>query len=232
MSLYTFIKRLIYPPCCPFCNAALPLANVKYSDGFFYKCVCDDCRSSLPSEPFARVLPCSSRCVSPLEYKGKYKKSIIYLKRKGKRMTAVQLSRIISECVADQYGNRKFDLITCVPLSKKQKKLRGYNQSELIAVNIGQMLNIPFDDVLDKLRENSSQHTLSAKERKQNVKDIYYVPNASHVAGKSVLLIDDIVTTGFTLSDCVRALYEAGACSVYCATAAITQNYRSETDES
>ncbi len=110
------------------------------------------------------------------------------------------------------------ELVTFVPLSKNHRRERGYNQSGALAEELGRLLNLPVKPVLEKVKENKIQHLLSAKERRQNVRNVYRA--SSEVHGKKVLLVDDIVTTGATLRECAGQLYRAGAEKVFALCAA------------
>lgn len=118
-----------------------------------------------------------------------------------------------------------FDIVTCVPLSKKGMKMRGYNQSEILAKSVSHTLGVKYSDTLEKTAEIPSQHTLSAEQRKGNVLGAYEVLGGAQnsLCGKRVLLCDDIRTTGSTLGECARVLRDAGSAEVYCVCAAVTR---------
>jgi competence protein ComFC len=109
----------------------------------------------------------------------------------------------------------KVDVIVPVPLSVNRQKERGYNQSSLLGRPLALAINKPFrTDMLLKNRETHTQVGLNALERKRNVAGAYSThPNL--VNGKSILIIDDVTTTGSTISACAQALHQAGASAVY-----------------
>lgn len=112
-----------------------------------------------------------------------------------------------------------FDFVTCVPLSAKGRRKRGYNQAALLAKQTALHLHLPYKATLIKIRENTAQHSLPKAMRWENVQGVYAPRRKTLLNGKSVLLIDDIVTTGNTLRECAHVLEKSGA-TVWCATLA------------
>ena len=127
---------------------------------------------------------------------------------------AVPISRFV-----DSLG-WSFDVVVPVPLGEKRMKERGYNQVALIAKPLSLSLGrIYHQAALKRRRETKSQVGLSAVERRQNVHDAF-IADSRIVRGKSVLLMDDVATTGATLSSGAEALLQAGASQVYAITVA------------
>lgn len=113
----------------------------------------------------------------------------------------------------------KTHLILPVPLHIRRLRERGFNQSAFLARSMGRGLHLPVRfDVLDRKCWTEPQTRLSREERLQNVKDAFVVLKPGAVAERSVLLIDDVYTTGTTLSECARTLKEAGAAEVHAVT--------------
>jgi ComF family protein len=111
------------------------------------------------------------------------------------------------------------DVVVPIPLGKKRKKERGYNQVAMIAIPLAEKLAIPYlSKALVRARETRSQVGLSAEERVKNVDRAFQARPT--VGGKAVLLIDDVATTGATLSSGAEALYSAGAAEVLAFTVA------------
>lgn len=105
-----------------------------------------------------------------------------------------------------------YDIIIPVPISKKRKKERGYNQSLLIAKEIAKNENIKLkDNVIVKAKNNTTQSKLNKEERTENVKNVYKITKNKEIIDKNILLIDDIFTTGATLNECSKMLKQAGA---------------------
>lgn len=137
---------------------------------------------------------------------------------------SVAMAKDIAHCVKERYNDIDFDCVTYVPLSKKRFKKRGYNQSQLLAESIGSEIGVEVKNLLYKVFDNKSQRTQSHRERKVNVYGAYDLIDNVDVADKTILLIDDVKTTGSTLNECAKMLKIYGAKSVYCATFAITMH--------
>lgn len=121
----------------------------------------------------------------------------------------MDLARLMFPSVANYES--QFDIVIPVPLGRERLKERGYNQANLLAHPIALQVNRPFTpQALFRSRETGSQVGLNAQERKQNVKNAFQ-GRPSLVAGKRILLVDDVATTGATLSECSTALKQAGA---------------------
>ncbi len=121
----------------------------------------------------------------------------------------------------DFYGVN-FNALVYVPLPLKSELKRGYNQSRELALRLSEILNIPFtENALGCKGKLHTQHKTKMKDRFNNVKGVYF-PNIS-LSGRTVLLVDDIKTTGATLDECTKALLKAGANEVYCVTGLITK---------
>ena len=115
------------------------------------------------------------------------------------------------------FSGIEFDVVTCIPLSKKSFNSRGYNQSELLARAIATDFKIPFTPLLKKVKDNNAQHTLPRENRKYNVLNVYESIETAKKY-KNILLIDDIITTGSTLNECVKLLQSRFDANIFCAT--------------
>ena len=120
--------------------------------------------------------------------------------------------------VKETFSDVSFDVITCVPLSKRRKNDRGYNQAELLARSVSKNLGIPYSELLRKVVNNKVQHKENARERKINVYGVYDLIDGVDVNGKTVLLVDDVKTTGSTLNECAKMLKMHGAEKVFVVT--------------
>ncbi|MEG1720246.1 MAG: ComF family protein [Pseudoflavonifractor sp.] len=204
------ILDLIFPPRCVFCGAILSKGGL-----------CDQCQPLLPwlTEGTAeQTLEFCSLCVSPLRYEGAVRKSIHRYKFRGMRGYAEIYGGLVADCIRDHLAGR-YDLISWVPLSKKHLRTRGYDQAFLLANAAARSLGTAPQPTLRKARNTAAQSGLTEDSaRRANVMGAYEVPNPALIAGKRVLLIDDVVTTGSTLTECARVLRTAGAADVICAT--------------
>ena len=105
---------------------------------------------------------------------------------------------------------KSYDIIIPVPMHRKKLKLRGYNQSELIAREIAKKAKIDIDtNILIKIKNNKVQSTLDKKEREENTKNVYKLINQEKIYNKNVLIFDDIFTTGATINSCINEIRKA-----------------------
>ena len=103
-------------------------------------------------------------------------------------------------------------ILVPVPLCKKRLKKRGYNQSELLAKEIGEILNYPvLSDVLIRTRDTTPQKKMTVKEREENLRGAFSILDASKIIGSRVILVDDVFTSGSTANECAKVLKAAGA---------------------
>lgn len=138
------------------------------------------------------------------------------------------LAEDISETVKTDFTDINFDFIDFIPFSKNQNKKRKYNPAGEIAKEMSEILSIPVRNVLTKPFETGTQHISGSFYRQGNVAGAYDIAENANLHGKTVLLVDDIKTTGSTLNECTRVLKIAGADKVYCAVAALTAREKSE----
>jgi competence protein len=111
------------------------------------------------------------------------------------------------------------DIIVPVPMFRSDKRARGYNQSELIAKTVGRVLNIPVSSrAVIKVRKTAPQKNLNRIMRAINIMKAFYVAEPKTLSGKSVLIIDDICTTGNTLKEIAKLLIKSGVKEVHCAS--------------
>ncbi|WP_256003395.1 ComF family protein [Pedobacter deserti] len=147
--------------------------------------------------------------------KGNLTQGLVHrLKYKGRRSAGIMLGRMIGrrlEEAAQQHegrgGFRNIDLIIPVPLHKTKQRMRGFNQSYFLAVGIAEHLCIPVSTtVLLRTRAGSSQTTRNRYDRTENLCNAFQLKKPGAVAGKHILLVDDVITTGATLEACCLAL--------------------------
>ena len=136
-----------------------------------------------------------------------------------------RFSADIVNAVRKNYNDITFDFVTYVPLRRFREFSRGYNQSKLLANEIAKELNLPCIDCLSKIRYTGVQHHKSAVERKADVFGSYDVKekHRNKIDGKTILLIDDVKTTGSTLNECAKMLNIYNANGVYAAAFAIAK---------
>lgn len=204
---------VIFPERCPYCRDAVRPCEI----------ACEDCKEILPEYAYTKKVAGDNTVLAAVPYKDSFKDAILRIKFGRKKQYAYQLAKMMSERLSSELKEPDFDVITFVPLHPKTLKERGFNQSELLARYIGENLQIPCEALLKKTRLNEPQHKiLGSNKRKENVKGVFRCIDKKRVKGRKILLIDDIVTTGFTLSECVKMLSEYGCDKIYCMTFAIT----------
>jgi ComF family protein len=146
------------------------------------------------------------------------------LKYQGNRECGTELGRLIGHALLSSGRFEGIDLAIPMPLFDSKKRRRGYNQSALLAEGAASVLQVDVDDrIVKRTTDTSTQTHKSRTERWDNVKLVFNVPNPAYVKDRSVLLIDDVVTTGASLEACGRALLEAGCLRLCIATAAFTE---------
>jgi ComF family protein len=181
---------------------------------------CELCRRAGP--PYVRAIAYGS-------YDGGLRELIHLLKYDKVRPAANVLGRMLAEVIAElepAFGSTEI-LVVPVPLHASKKRERGFNQSDLMAraavkqSSLGGRLKLQ-SELLQRKRITKSQIGLTRHQRRENLRGAFTVTDPSEVAGRIVLLIDDVFTTGTTVSECARILRRAGASKVFVATAART----------
>lgn len=110
--------------------------------------------------------------------------------------------------------NLNYDFIFFAPLNKKRRSWRGFNQAELLAKSLAKELELEVG-ILEKVKDTKTQVGLTKKERQKNVMGVFRLKEPKDLTGKKVLIVDDVLTTGTTLSECAKVLKKAGAGSVH-----------------
>lgn len=204
-----FFIDLVYPRRCPYCRAVIES----------YEHACKNCIDEMPSDGIHQGVGLGYRCVSALPYDGKYRTAMLSFKFDNKLQYSKQFAVLITNEVLKSYPDMVFDYITYVPMHKKAEASRGYNQCELLAKDVADILKLPCVGVLNKIRETEPQHkTKSRAERKTNLRGAFKVIDKATVTGRSILLLDDIVTTGATLGECAKTLQKSKPALICCVT--------------
>jgi len=191
--------EFVLPPLCPLCG------NPSSSELF-----CQRCQQSAPAIDGVR---------SVAFFEPPLRQAVHALKYRGLRSLAAPLAGLMA--VYWRRDSLPAGVIVPVPLHRSRLRERGYNQAALLARALGAEIGLPVrEDWLVRTRATLPQVELDASERKKNVADAFQCRNSDAVAGRRVLLIDDVCTTGATLESCSLALREAGAQSVWAFTLA------------
>ena len=163
--------------------------------------------------------------VAPFYFADNVRKGVHAFKFRGRVANADAYANEMSKTVLLNFSGIDFDFITSVPLTRKSRKARGYNQCKLLAERIGETLGIEYrDDILVKIFETDKQHRITPKYRKGNLIGVFDVPQPLMVKNKVILLCDDISTSGETLNECAKMLWLNGAEKVYCISLALTRH--------
>jgi ComF family protein len=144
------------------------------------------------------------------------------LKYENKFPIGIFLGKTLANKIKTDRSDWNIDLIIPIPLHQLKKAERGYNQSFYIARGIGKILNITFSHrIVKRIKYTESQTTMTLNERAENISGAFRIRNKNSVKGKNILLVDDVITTGATISECGKILLEAGANKIYAASVAI-----------
>lgn len=210
------ILKLLFPPKCMLCG--MPLREDEE--------ICGQCRQKVllnTAPPRVEKGAFFDKAAAGLWYENDVRNAIHGLKYREKQNYARPLARVMTYAYQHKIGE-ECDLIAFVPTNPSTLRERGYDQAQLLAESLSAMLDIPCVPALKKIRETSPMHGLKPDERRANVLGAYVVDCEEELlAGKRVLLADDILTTGSTLSECARMLKTAGAARVYGLCAAATR---------
>ncbi|MDF9406978.1 MAG: DNA utilization protein GntX [Pelotomaculum sp. PtaB.Bin013] len=206
--LSTISGYRLEPHCC-LCGRLPEKMAPSAPDGYY---LCSECRRH--GWPFVLA-----RAAGP--YEGILKEVIHRFKYGGSRRLAVPLAALMVEVLLSETLYANIDLVLPVPLTYNKLRRRGFNQAGLLAKEIGSGLKIPVSgSVLVKITDTPSQTGLSRAAREINLKNVFKVTDARYLQGKNILIVDDVFTTGSTMSSAAAVVKRAGAVQVFVVTAA------------
>jgi len=241
MSLFKIIADFIIPPKCLFCGAALsngtrPLicekcktshgtsntlccrcgSEFEYRNGLPYCNTCRSCR-----HPFDGVVSC-------FFYSDGVRRAVVEHKFNFEYNNSSTFSRVVSDKIKNVFIDKLPDIIIPVPSSRKRTFQRGYDPLVEIAEEISLLTDIPLiTKAVIKHKDIPQQSTLSSfRQRLRNVRGCFRVENKNLIKGKTVLLFDDVYTTGATTRECAKVLKRGGAAYIIIVTLAISENFR------
>ncbi len=226
-EIIEYISAAFFPNRCLFCDRLMPPSGS----------VCDDCRENLPwikgeicRECGASENDCTcgkhrgnfyDGTASTFYYADNVRECLHRFKFNSEKHSDRGIAELMADTFRERYADIAFDYVAYVPMDKKREKQRGFNQSRLLAQRLSEILNIPFGDrLIIKLYPTDVQHECTEIERKGNLLGAFDINKSFDIPGKTVLLIDDIKTSGSTLNECGKMLYLRGAERVFCLTAA------------
>lgn len=228
------LASLFYPPICTICAA-----NVGHEEY-----LCDACNSKLApvvapfcqtcSEPFSGAIDGAFTCANCAHRTLEFESAIAVYRSRGiirrvlhdfKYGRQIYLRHLVGSWLDaafedDRLRGQSFDLLVPVPLHPARQRERGFNQAALLAEIVGKNRTIPCRMALERVRYTTTQTAFDRAERMENLHNAFRLRKKMNVRELRVLLIDDVLTTGATLSECARVLKKAGASVVYAATAA------------
>ncbi len=208
------VLDLLFPPKCPFCQKILEEPRAP---------LCPECRPKLPwleGKAGERRIDFADGCYSPLAYRDGVPQAVHRYKFSRVRALGKPFGALMAQCLGGRLEERA-DLICWAPLSKKRLRERGFDQAGLMAREVGRLLSVPAGPALEKVRDTAPQSELEeASARRANARGAYALLPGVDLTGKRVVLVDDVVTSGSTLSECAALLRQGGAEEVYCLTLA------------
>lgn len=174
--------------------------------------ICYACSAEKPAFTAAR---------SAARYDGVVGEALRQFKYEKALWLAPDMAEWVHNCIRAEYSDRVFDVVVPVPLHHVRRRERGYNQSALLAQELGRRMGCPVrQNALKRIRPTTTQTNLTAKERLSNVADAFQYGRTKGLAGRRVLLVDDVMTTGATVNACAKTLGKGGAGSVHVVTVA------------
>ena len=217
-----------FPKICAACKELIPEEEW----------LCENCRKAIRRcDPAVRCLSCGlpkkqcvckSRifrfegCVAPFVHSGVAREAMNRYKFRDRMASARFFAEQMAVCVEKEYADIHFDSICYVPMHTRKQFARGFQPALGLAKSLSRILKIPVEyGLLACTRYTKTpQHKLKFKERQENVRNLYRATRQAE--GKTLLLVDDIKTSGSTLDECAKQLINAGATAVWCVTALIS----------
>ncbi|HEX4638825.1 MAG TPA: ComF family protein [Chthoniobacterales bacterium] len=225
---------LLYPPACTICAA--PVDPGEH--------LCSECESKVPrivppfcakcSEPFDGAITSAFACANCAHRTLYFETAVAAYRARGiarhvilnfKYGRQIHLRHLIARWLVaafddERLRDRDFDVIIPVPLHPARQRERGFNQAALLAEWLSAHLSVPFLPALQRIHYTTTQTAFDRAERMRNLRGAFRLRKKADVRELRVLLIDDVLTTGSTLSECARVLKQGGAHSIHAATAA------------
>lgn len=232
-SVISCLLEILYPRRCPICDEiVMPKGQLICSKCFLElsyvkQPACKKCGKEVFNDSIEYCLDCSRHKrrfeygIALLNYEEKAKRSMTKIKYKNKRQYMDFYIEAICQRYEKQIHYMKADALVPVPIHPSRRRRRGFNQAEILADGIGKRLEIPVcKELLVRNKKTAPQKALNPSERLHNLEQAF---SARHLPGgiKSVIIVDDIYTTGSTIEACTRVLKAAGIQKVYFVTVCI-----------
>ena len=207
----SWLLDFLFPPKCVFCQGLLQEQEEH---------ICKACLSTLPENPETRPVPFTKGCRAPLRYSGTVREAMLRFKFGSRPYYA----EVFGPMIAAKLSDCAADFVTWVPVSARRRFSRGYDQAQLLAESAAKELGLPCIPTLRKRHTKKQSRLSDFSARKANISGSLSVIDRKTVEGKTIILIDDICTTGATMSEAAYVLHLAGAAAIHGAVYAIAKN--------
>ena len=203
-KILDFLLDLLYPNVCGFCG------KINQNS------LCEKCEEEINKKLIYKIEEKKDMFFEEhiylANYEGKFREDILSYKFFDKSYMYKTFAKLALKNEKICRIIKSYDIIIPVPMYRKKKILRGYNQSELIAKEIAKNVKeIKYINALKKVKDNKKQSSLDKEERLKNVKNVYQIQNKEIIKNKQIILFDDIFTTGSTVNECSKVLKQNGA---------------------
>ena len=212
MKLLHWLSGWLFPEKCILCGRLLEHDELD---------LCKHCRMDAPECPISKIkYPFIDRWTGLWYYENDVRYSLLRYKFHNRRAYAAGYARLLAMKLMKE-DRLDFDILTWIPISRKRLRQRGFDQVALLAEKLSAELGMEAVPTLCKIRDNRKQSGIVGQaQRRANVLGAYRAVEPGRFAGKRVLLLDDIITTGATAGECARVLLTAGAAEVQLAVIA------------
>ncbi|HIE04756.1 MAG TPA: ComF family protein [Candidatus Latescibacteria bacterium] len=202
LQFWTALLDFLFPPKCPLCGGEPEGGDAG---------ICGGCWEEIKGNFRGEVseMPWGGKLFVLADFDGRVQEVIHLVKYRHRRSLGRALGRWMGEKLGAVPEFSDLQLIVPVPLHPRRKWERGYNQSWEIASGVGEVVGVPVEEALSRSRNTPSQTGLDVRRREENVRDAFRARMS--LGKKKVLLVDDVLTTGATASECAKVLKEAGA---------------------
>ena len=220
------LHQTIFPNLCPVCREASTDAVAEICDSCFEACLpLEQPQCTLCAAPYDGFLNCCQDClvqtppwdaaVSSFHYTGAIRQGVHLFKYHQRTELLPFIVKVLATAQFDDV-----DVVCPVPMHWLKEFWRGYNQVDLLATTLAKTMGIPSKKLLKRRKWTRAQVRLNRKERLKNIVDVFRAVNKENIKGRSILLLDDVMTTGATLSACSQVLKTAGAKKIFILTLA------------
>ncbi len=218
--MYSFWQRILaifFPKTCVLCGKI-----VEWDALWCGKCSLPIVSGDTP-HPFGEASNFTS-WAAPFYYQGDVRKGVLRLKQRQDMRLVRFLAEYMAETTRKRFSQVDFDRIVEVPQSPSRQREIGYNHAAVLAQGMSEQMGILWEpEILTRIQTSRDQHALNREERMENAQKSYQISQPQKAKGQTILLVDDVFTTGATANACAGCLIQAGAEAVYVVTATTTK---------